>query len=432
MKIRISVILLLSWAAPQVLFPQKIITLKDCYDKALAINALENEKTAYSSIYKLKDKNISKGWLPSLDANATALYNSEVVDIASTLGALPFPGLTDAIKPLPHEQYKITMDINQAIYDGGTIKNVRAVEKAELGINEKQTEVDLYKVKAQINTYYFSILLLTRQKELHESYLNIINKRLKAMESALINGVIKKPDIDVLRSEKIKLEQQITETNIKKAALLRMLSDVTGIKIDPSMKLVIPVQVADTTPEILRPELELFNLRKDQLSATLKIIESKRMPKAFGFATLGYGNPPGNNFFKDQFAPYYLMGAGIKWNIFDWNKAKNEKEVINLQQTIIEARKSDLTDNLNRMLEAKKAEISNFQSLIITDTELITLRKNITAAAESQYENQLITATDYLNEMNSELQVIINHEIHKISLAMAIIEYMNISGKEIE
>ncbi len=431
MKI-LSVILLLFWVVPGDLLPQKILTLKECYDKALSINPLENEKEAYTSIYKLRDKNLSKGWLPSLDAGATFLYNSDVVDIGSALGSLPVPGIADAIKPLPHEQYKITVDINQVIYDGGKIKSARALEKAELGINEKQTETDLYKIKAQINSYYFSILLLTGQKELQKSYLGIIQNRLKTMESALKNGIIMKPDIDVLTSEKIKLEQQISETDIKKTALLRILSDITGIQIDSSATLVIPVQAAGTSDEIHRPELELFSLRTDQLAAGLKTLESNRMPKAFGFATLGYGNPPGSNFFRNEFAPYYIIGAGIKWNIFDWNKTKNDKQVINLQREIIDGRKSDLTDNLKRMLDSKKAEISSLRSIIETDTELIALRKRITAAAESQYENQTITATEYMNEINSEQQVMINHEIHKINLAMKVIEYMNISGKEIE
>ncbi len=171
--------------------------------------------------------------------------------------------------------------------------------------------------------------------------------------------------------------------------------------------------------ELSRPELQIFDLRKEQLDAGLQVIQSKRMPKAFGFATLGYGNPPGSNFFKDEFAPYYILGAGIKWNIFDWNKVKNEKQVITLQQGIIDNRKSDLTDNLNRLLEAKSAEISSLKSLLESDSELIALRKRITAAAESQYENGTITATEYLNEMNSERQALINYEIHKINLAMA-------------
>jgi outer membrane protein TolC len=156
------------------------------------------------------------------------------------------------------------------------------------------------------------------------------------------------------------------------------------------------------------------------------------MPKAFAFATVGYGNPPGSNFFRDEFAPYYILGAGIKWNIFDWNKVKNEKQVISFQQSIIEGRKSDMTENLKRLLDVKSSEISSLESLLKTDTELIELRKRITSAAESQYENGTITATDYMNELNSERQALINYEIHKITLAMARVEYLNISGLEIE
>jgi outer membrane protein TolC len=253
-----------------------------------------------------------------------------------------------------------------------------------------------------------------------------------SMNSALESGVILKSDIDVLASEKIKLEQQISENEIRKASLLRILSSLTGTEIDATAEFVLPSPEGELSGELSRPELQIFDLRKEQLDASLQFIQSRRMPKAIGFATLGYGNPPGSNFFKDEFAPYYILGASVKWNIFDWNKAKSEKQVINLQQRIIDSRKSDLTDNLNRLLDAKSAEISNLKSLLVSDSGLIALRKRITATAESQYENGTITATDYMNEMTAERQALINYEIHRINLAMARIEYLNISGKEIE
>jgi len=429
-KVLILIVVIIPWHL--MLNAQKILTLKECYELSVSSNALAGEKAGYTEISKLKDENLSRGWLPSLDANGSFLYNSSVVDMSSILGSIPIPGIADAIKPLPNEQYKITLDINQVIYDGGLVKGARALEEADLRVNLKQSETDLYKLRGQINGYYFNILLLARQKDLLNSYLEVINKRISSMQSALNNGVILKSDIDVLTSEKIKLGQQITENEIRKASLLKILSGLIGTGIDQSTEFSIPPQEADPAKELFRPELQLFDLRKKQLEAGIKVIESKRMPKAFGFATLGYGNPPGSNFFKDEFAPYYVVGAGIKWNIFDWNKGKNEKQVIFLQQGMIEKRKSDLTDNLNRLLESKNAEITSLKSLIQTDTELIALRKRITASAESQYENGTITATEYLNEMNSERQTMINYEIHKINLSMAMIEYMNISGQEIE
>ncbi|MBK7626964.1 MAG: TolC family protein [Bacteroidales bacterium] len=411
---------------------QKILTLKECYEMAMAVNALAAEKSAYAGISQLKDENLSKGWLPTLDANGSILYNSSVVDMSSALSAIPIPGIASAIKPLPHEQYKITLDINQVIYDGGAIKNAREVEKADLRLNEKQTETDLYKLRSQINSYYFSLMLLDRQKELLNNYLELIKKRISSMQSALSNGVIIKSDIDILSSEKIKIEQQQVENEIRKNSLLKILSGLTGTVIDESVMFVTPASKDETGDNLLRPELQLFDLRKDQLDAGIRLIESKRMPKAFGFATLGYGNPPGSNFFKDEFAPYYILGAGIKWNIFDWNKSKNEKQIISFQKGIIESRKKDLSDNLNRLLEAKNAEILSLIKMLESDNELITLRKRITASAESQYENGTITATEYLNELNSERQALINFEIHKINLALAKVEYLNISGKEIE
>ena len=411
---------------------QKIMTLKECYEKAYAAAPVSAEKEIYDNIWQIKDKNLSKGWLPALDANGSFVYNSSVIDMTDVIGSLPVPGIADLIKPLPHEQYKITLDINQMIYDGGAIKSARALEKADLNINEKQNETDLYKLRGQINTYFFNIMLLDRQKELLQNYLEIINKRIASLKSAAENGVILKSDIDVLSSEKLKLEQQLNENGIRKTSLLKILSDLTGSEIDVSTQFLIPPVGEELTDELSRPELQIFDLRKEQLDASLQLIQSKRMPKAFGFATLGYGNPPGSNFFKDEFAPYYILGAGVKWNIFDWNKAKNEKQIVSLQQNLIDSRKDDLTDNLKRLLDTKRAEIQSLESLLRTDTELIELRKRITSAAESQYENGTITATEYLNELNSENQARINYEIHKISHSMARVEYLNISGKELE
>ncbi len=432
MKKKHLIILLIVLAGETVVDGQKIITLKECYERAYATAPILAEKDIYNNIWQIKNKNLSKGWLPVLEANGSFLYSSSVIDMNDVIGVLPVPGIADFIKPLPHEQYKITLDITQMIYDGGSTKSARALEKADMKINEEQNETDLYKLRGQVNSYYFNIMLLERQKELLQNYLELINRKISSFLSAVESGVINKSDIYVLSSEKIKLEQQLAENGIRKTYLLKVLSDLTGSEMDTATQFVIPEAKEELTDDLNRPELKIFDLRKEHLDASFQLIQSKCIPKAFGFATLGYGNPPGSNFFRDEFAPYYIVGAGVKWNIFDWNKAKNEKQIVTFQQNLIEKRKTDLTDNLKRMLDIKRAEILSLETLLRTDSDLIDLRKRITAAAESQYENGTITATEYLNELNSENQARINYEIHKINLAMARIEFLNISGKDIK
>jgi outer membrane protein TolC len=425
-KILILLILLIPWCS--VIQSQKIITLKECYELARSASALAGEKDSHKNISLLKDNNLTKGWLPTLDANASAAYNSDVVDFKNA----SVPGISNVLNSMPHEVYKVSLDINQVIYDGGAIKSARAIEKTDLNINNKQTEADLYKLRGQVNSYYFNIMLLERQKELLNSFLNLLDKRIISLQSGVENGVLLKSDLDVLSSEKIKIEQQISENKLKKTGLLKILSDLTATEIDESTEFILTETEVPVKDELIRPELQLFDLRKDQLTAGLELIESRRMPKAFGFATLGYGNPPGNDFFNDAFDTYYIVGGGIKWNIFDWNKAKNEKQVITIQKDIIDKRKTDLEDNLKRQLESKSAEIKSFEEMMQSDSTLITLRKRITQTSDSQYQNGTITATELLNEMISEQQALINYEIHKINLALARVEYLNISGQEIE
>ncbi len=432
-RVNIKTVLLLWCLIPGVTpsFGQRVITLGECYEKACSASPVAEEKVVHAAVWQLKDASLAKEWLPSLDASGNVVYNSSVVDFSGVLGSLPIPGIGSLISPMPHEQYKVNLEINQMIYDGGAVKGARALEKATLDISMKQTEADLYALRSQINSSYFHLLLLDRQRELLATYHEIIEKRITSLGSAVENGLLLPSDVDVLSSEKLRLEQQLTENRIRNSSLLRILSDLTGIETDTTTVLALPRVDDSLTREISRPELEIFDLKKEHLEASQKVIGSKRLPKAFGFATLGYGNPPGSNFFKDEFAPYYIVGAGVKWTIWDWDKIKNEKKVVALQQELLEGRKQDLTGNLERLLVAKSAEISSLEALVATDAGIIGLRKRITAAAESQYANGTITATDYLNELNAEKQALINHEIHKISLVMARVEYLNISGVQL-
>lgn len=410
---------------------QQIITLKECYDSATKTSPLNSETLVYDKIRQLKEDNLTKGWLPSIDANGSFIYNTSVIDLTEAIGSLPLPGLGDLITPMPHEQYKLTLEINQLIYDGGSTKQAKSIEMAEFRSREKQTESDLYKLKSQVNSYYFNILLLEKHEELSNIYIETIGKRMNSLDAAVKNGVILATERDVLLSEKINLEQQLADIAVQKKALQKVLSDLTGSTIDSNTKLVLPLTEAIQTPSLSRPELQLFDLRKNQLDASIKLLESKRRPRIFGFATLGYGNPPGNNFFKDEFAPFAVAGAGIRWNVYDWSKTSDEIQVIDYQKSLADIRKAELSDQLNRLLETKMAEIRNLESRLITDRELIEIRRRITKTAESKFENGTITATEFMLEFNADKQAVINHEIHKIQLALSKVEYLNISGTDI-
>ncbi len=411
---------------------QDVISLSSCYTKALENHPQASNKELYQSLWQLKQDNLTTFWYPKIEAGANVLYNSNVTDLGDTFGSLPVPGLADNAPAMPHDQYKFTLDLNQVIYDGGVTKNNRKLEDTSLELSKEEIEVELYKLREQVNNYYFGFILLKKQQDLLNTYLETLTEQILTVESGIKNGVLLQTDREVLRAEKIKTEQQLADIEIRITSTSSVLCSLTGMDIKSSTEAVVPEPVVRYNESLSRPELKVLDLRQEQLEAGKSLIKSERMPKAFAFATLGYGKPAGNDFFSDSFGTYYIVGAGIKWNITGWNNSRRKSQIIDMNKSIINTNKETIEENLTRALEMKYAEIRSLEESIKSDKELTATLKNITKTAYSQYNNGTITASQYLIEMNKEKQAEINYEIHIINLARARIEYLNIAGIEIE
>ena len=67
--------------------------------------------------------------------------------------------------------------------------------------------------------------------------------------------------------------------------------------------------------------------------------------------------------------------------------------------------------------------------MMIKDNEIIVLREKIVKEAASQLENGIITATEYLTDLNAAAQSKIDLQYHKIELAKAQVDYLTTKGK---
>jgi len=425
-------ILIIIFSCNRITSAQQMITLPACYENATLKHPQAGDKNMYQNLWQLKQDNISSQWYPDIEAGANALYNSNVADLGESFESVPIPGLADNLPSMPHDQYKLTVDINQVIYDGGVIKNSLRLEDVGLEVNKQEVEVELYRIREQVNNYYFTFLLLHKQRDQLNIFLQTIIEQVLNLESGIRNGVVLPSDREVLRAEKIKLEQQVAEIEIKINSTAAVLSDLTGMDIAYDTEAVVPDPVIDYDAILSRPELNVLDLKKQQLEAGRSMIKSERMPKAFAFATLGYGKPAGNDFFSDSFGPYYIVGAGIKWKITDWKKSQRQQQIIDINKSIISSQKSNMEERFKRALGMKYAEIRSLESALESDEELISTLMAVHKTALSRYNNGTITVSEYLTAWDKEKQAVINREIHAMRLAKARVEYLNISGKEIK
>jgi len=411
-------------------WPQKSITLWQCYDSAAFASPVAGERAIYTDMTRLHDRNLASAWLPGFDLGGSFNYQSDVVDLSEMLGSVPLP--PGSLPSIPHEQYRATADLSQVIWDGGVTRSAREVEKVVSELNMQQSEADLYRLREQVNNYFFSVLLVRRQAEVISILISELDARILEVTSGVENGVMPPVTLDVLRAEKIKAEQSAAELERRHDALTRALGLITGMNELKDAELVLPDLVISGNEEIDNPDLQLFDIRSRQLELSKNMLKSQRMPKVFGFAQAGYGNPPGNNFLSDKADLYYSFGAGLKWNIWDWNRNSNERKSLTLQQQLIDIRKSAAREALQRLVVLKLSDIESLRDAASRDEEIIRLRGSIAAATASQLRNGTITASQYMTELNSEKQAVIAAAARKISIARAEAEYLYITGYKTE
>jgi outer membrane protein TolC len=325
--------------------------------------------------------------------------------------------------------YKITFDVNQSIYDGNVTSYQKKMETANLQSDQKSLQVELYQLKDRINQAYFSIFMFQQNEEILNSTRNQLQSKLKEIQSAVDNGVMLPSNADAIRAELMQVDQQLIETRTSRTIAFQVLSELTSSPIPDNSLLVLPrVQISSTAFEDKRPELQLYNLQQSKTGLLKNMVNTRLNPRFYAFGQAGYGRP-GLNMLSNDFTPWWIVGAKLTWNIWNWNLSKNEKKVYEIQGDIIGTQKETFEKNLRIESERELAEIVKLGELLQKDEEIVALRTRITLAASSQVDNGVITSSDYILRLNEEKQAKQALELHRIRLVLAKISYLYTLGK---
>jgi len=400
---------------------QEILTLEKCQQQAETLFPLVNQVDKLRQINDLQKENLNAGYLPSLNLNGKITYQSTVTEVP-----IAMPGVS--IPTVPLDQYSATVDVNQLLYDGGAIKAGKAVTDLSSQTQIQQVEVDIYKLKEQINQLYFASLALQENINIIQLTKATVAEQRKLLESSVKNGIVNESELDNLDAELLKINQQLIELESNRKQTLNALSQLTTIDIPEDARLMVP-KVRDTTHlEAFRPEHQLFADRSDLLDANLKMVGTKRMPKIMVFGTAGYGNP-GLNMYSGQFETYYMLGAQVNWKIWDWKQTSRKKQQLTLQKQLITDNEDAFNRNLAISISDAQLRNEKLQKLIEQDKAIIELRTKISERSASQLENGIKNSADYLADLNAEKQARINLKSHEIQWVQSEIDYRSLCGK---
>lgn len=405
-----------------VLQAQQEVSLDQCYEMALANYPLTRQGELLVSSNELTLKNLNKNYLPKMVLNGQAHYQSDVTKVP--VQDIPIFG----VQQLDNDWYKISLDVNQVIYDGSTTSRQKDLEQVNLEINQQNLEVELFLLKQQINQVYFSIIFLEENNNILQIHKETLTARLKNIESGVKNGTVLASNEDILKAEILKMEQSIEEVSISRESAISIMKEYTALNLNNNTLFLLPEIYTDPNTYVNnRPEYVLFGMQQKKIETSKKLLGSKNLPRLSAFGQAGYGRP-GYDMLKNEFVDFYMIGARLSWNFWDWNHTKKEKEILTLQSSIITTQKETFDKHIRIDLENKVAGIRKAEGMITRDEAIIELREKITASSSAQLENGIITSTEYITELNSESKARLDLEIHKIELVKAKLDYQTTLG----
>jgi len=399
------------------------LRLEQAYEMSTKNYPMIKQKELVKRTSELNIKNLSTGYLPQLSFSGQATYQSDVTKVD-----VPIPGFK--IDAPEKDQYKIVAEANQLLFDGGLIKTQKEMQELNARVEDQKVEVELYKVKERINQIYLGVLYLDQQLKQVELIKQDVNTGIKRVEAQVNNGIAFRSNLNLLKAELLKAEQREIELRSSRKGFIETLGLFMNQSLDENIVLEKPSVNAFTTDKnISRPELKLYSDQSALLGHQDKMIRARNLPKTSLFVQGGYGRPA-LNLLKNEFDFFYVGGIRLNWSLGGLYTSKKDKQVVEINKRMVDIQKETFLLNTNTQLTQQRSEIDKLQKLIGSDDQIIELRVQVKDAAKAQLENGVITANDYLREINAEDQARQTLIAHQIQLLQAQINYQTISGKQ--
>ena len=274
--------------------------------------------------------------------------------------------------------------------------------------------MNIYQLKERVTQLYCSILYTQSVIGQIELINKDLSQALSKVEALHKNGLVFNNNVLQIKAQILKNQQKLTEVIASKKIVLDALGLLTNTNFQLSTPFEMPntILAVDNQPEYERPEFRLFDAQKNNIQSQLALVDAKNNPKISAFLQTGYGRPA-LNMLKNDFALFGIGGIRLQWSLGNFYTAKREKTILQNQTLLVQNEKE--TYSLNHRIELQKYldEIEKLNSLIVADKELIELRNQIKNTSLVQLNNGVITANDYLKEVNEydqANQLLIQHQ----------------------
>ena len=229
------------------------------------------------------------------------------------------------------------------------------------------------------------------------------------------NGTASLSDYNMIKAERLSVEQQITGLEAQRSTLQYILETFCGM---PVTKLVKP-SVASVGNENSRPELRYVDSQLRLLDMREKMLDTELLPRVSVFASGFYGYP-GYNMFEDMMHHKWslngMVGMKVTWNIGALYTRKSDLSKLNLQRSYAENMRETFLFNNNMEQQQIRGNMERYSKILSADDEIIALRTSVRKASESRLSHGIIDVSELVKDIKTEHDAMVQKSIHEIEL----------------
>ena len=399
-------------------------TIGECQQAARENYPLVRRYDLIGQTANLSLSNISKAWLPQISASAQATWQNHVVTLPEGLQQM-MSQQGQEVLGLRKEQYRVGIDIQQTVYDGGAVSSQKAVTRRQAEVQKAQTDTELYQLSRRVNELYFGLLLIDEQIHLNSDLQQLLQTNEDRLTALYNKGVAAESDYLAVKAERLQAAQQLISLQSQRQSLASVLALFCGMEqVHPVMP-----DEGDRQPSIAegarRPELELFDRQELLTKAREQVLDTQLRPRLSLFAT-GYYGYPGYDMYHDMFhrdlSFNTMLGVRLQWNIGALYTRRADKQRLAVERQDIGVQRDVFLFNNRLETQQQDDDLRRYIQLSNDDNEIIQLRQAVRQAAESKLTHGIIETSDLLREINSENVARINQSIHQVEWMKALYE----------
>ena len=417
------------WSLAAQVAPQEGISLDSLFSLVEKQDPMAEAASIYAGISTARQASIRAGLGPGVRLAGQASWQSDVTSIDLDFpDNLPLNTADFGFPEMPRETFKLQLEIQQPIYQGGRTRLLAHEASADHQISLAALQQSVSARKAQAMQLFFSIQLLKVSEEVSKAFLKELDARLQVAGASHNHGSLPRYGKQLLEAEKARINQQLTEIRFAEKAARETLVLLAGDTSLAHTSLIRPEIARAIISQWQRPELAIADLRVYKLQLSESLLQASKRPGIAAFSQLGYGKP-GLNMFEEDFSPYALAGLKLEWVLWDNYGRRRKQEVLRHQQSLARQEKARLEEGIQASVLRQQAEIEKFTRILQSDEEIVGLREEISRAAAAQLDEGVITPDLYVQRSNEAYRARLEMETHLIQLEMALAEMNFITGK---